>query len=143
MKVLKGVGANAFAIAIAATTPLHTEPVRPQAPKPTAREIIAAIQLKIPTGWDAPTVDTFKAGNPDAAVNGIAVTMMATMDVLQRAAAHGDNLIITHEPTFFDHLDAPQGIKESDEVWKEKREFIEQHGIVVWRFHDHWHDRRP
>jgi hypothetical protein len=70
---------------------------RPQVSKPTAREIIAAIQLKIPIGWDEPTVDTFKARNPDTPVSGIAVTMMATMDVLQRAAAHGDNLIITHE----------------------------------------------
>ncbi len=60
-----------------------------------------------PAGLE-PTVDTFKAGDPDSRVNGIAVTMMATLDVLQRAAAHGDNLIITHEPTFFDHLDAPQ-----------------------------------
>jgi len=42
-------------------------------------------------------------------VTGIAVTMMATLDVLQRAAANGQNLIITHEPTFYDHLDRPQG----------------------------------
>jgi hypothetical protein len=27
--------------------------------------------------------------------------------------------------------------------WKQKREFIEQHGLVVWRFHDHWHSRTP
>jgi putative NIF3 family GTP cyclohydrolase 1 type 2 len=139
VKPLKASAAIVFAI-FAATA---SEPAQPQVPKPTAREIIAAIQHEIPIGWDEPTVDTFKAGNPDSRVNGIAVTMMATMDVLQRAAAHGDNLIITHEPTFFDHLDAPQGIRESDEVWKEKREFIEQHGLVVWRFHDHWHDRTP
>jgi NIF3 (NGG1p interacting factor 3) len=132
-----------IASAIFVTTALHSEPARPQVSKPTARQIIAAIQLKIPISWDEPTVDTFKAGNPDTPVNGIVVTMMATMDVLQRAAAHGDNLIITHEPTFFDHLDTPQGIKEDDAVWKEKREFIEQHGLVIWRFHDHWHSRMP
>jgi putative NIF3 family GTP cyclohydrolase 1 type 2 len=114
-----------------------------QTPKPTAREIIAAIQHEIPISWDESTVDTFKGGNPDTPVNGIAVTMMATMDVLQRAVATGNNLIITHEPTFFDHLDTPQGLKEDDAVWKEKREFIEQHGLVVWRFHDHWHRRTP
>jgi putative NIF3 family GTP cyclohydrolase 1 type 2 len=133
----------AIAWVILGTTVLHSEPARPQVSKPTAREIVAAIQHQIPISWDAPTVDTFKAGNPDTPVNGIAVTMMATMDVLQRAAAHGDNLIITHEPTFFDHLDTPQGIKEDDAVWKEKREFIEQHGLVIWRFHDHWHSRTP
>ena len=89
------------------------------------------------------TVDTFKAGNPDTPVTGIAVTMMATMDVLQRAAAKGQNFVITHEPTFYNHLDVPEGMAESDPVWKEKREFIEKHGMVVWRFHDHWHQRKP
>ena len=33
------------------------------------------------------------------------MTMMATLDVVQRAAAGGANLIISHEPTFFGHLD--------------------------------------
>jgi putative NIF3 family GTP cyclohydrolase 1 type 2 len=132
----------AIALAILATT-ARCEPGPSQAAKPTARQIVAAIQQKIPISWDEPTVDTFKAGNPDTPINGIAVTMMATMDVLQRAVAHGDNLIITHEPTFFDHLDTPKGIKEDDPVWKQKREFIQQHGLVVWRFHDHWHDRTP
>jgi putative NIF3 family GTP cyclohydrolase 1 type 2 len=136
------IAAMVFAI-LGTTALLHAEPARSQGSKATAREIIAAIQHEIPTGWDQPTVDTFKAGNPDTPINGIAVTMMATMDVLQRAAAHGDNLIITHEPTFFDHLDTPQGIKADDAVWKEKREFIQKNGLVVWRLHDHWHNRTP
>jgi putative NIF3 family GTP cyclohydrolase 1 type 2 len=143
MKLLQAFAAAAFAMAISATTALQSEPAQQQVPMTTAREIIAAIQHEIPIGWEAPTVDTFKAGNPDTPVKGIAVTMMATMDVLQRAAARGDNLIITHEPTFFDHSDTPQGIKENDAVWKEKREFIAQHGLVIWRFHDHWHSRTP
>jgi putative NIF3 family GTP cyclohydrolase 1 type 2 len=136
------IAAIAFAI-LGTTALLHGEPARSQGSKATAREIIAAIQHEIPIGWDQPTVDTFKAGNPDTQINGIAVTMMATMDVLQHAAAHGDNLIITHEPTFFDHLDVPQGIKADDAVWKEKREFIQKNGLVVWRLHDHWHNRTP
>jgi len=68
--------------------------------KPTAQEIVAAIQQHVGVPWKTPTVDTFKAGNPDTPVTGIAVTMMATLDVLQRAAANGQNLVITHEPTF-------------------------------------------
>jgi hypothetical protein len=78
------------------------------------------------------TGDTFQAGNPDSAVTGIAVTMTATMD-----------FVITHEPTFYAHLDTPDGMPESDPVWAEKRAFIEKHGMVVWRFHDHWHMRKP
>lgn len=109
----------------------------------TAREVVAEIQKQIGVEWKTDTVDTFKAGNPDAPVTGVAVTMMATMDVLQRASAKGLNFVITHEPTFYAHLDTPEGIPESDAVWAEKRAFIEKHGMVVWRFHDHWHMRKP
>ena len=110
---------------------------------PTAREIVADIQKQVGVPWKTETVDTFKAGNPDTAVTGIAVTMMATMDVLQRASAQGLNFVITHEPTFYAHLDVPEGMPESDPVWAEKRAFIEKHNMVVWRFHDHWHMRNP
>jgi putative NIF3 family GTP cyclohydrolase 1 type 2 len=110
---------------------------------PTAREIVAEIQKQVGVPWRTETVDTFKAGNPDTAVTGIAVTMMATMDVLQRASAQGLNFVITHEPTFYAHLDVPEGMPENDPVWAEKRAFIEKHNMVVWRFHDHWHVRNP
>ncbi len=109
----------------------------------TARELIAEIQKQVGVDWQKETVDTFKAGNPDTVVTGVAVTMMATMDVLQRASARGLNVVITHEPTFYAHLDVPEGVPESDPVWAEKRAFIEKHGLVVWRFHDHWHMRKP
>jgi putative NIF3 family GTP cyclohydrolase 1 type 2 len=109
----------------------------------TARELVAEIQKQVGVEWKKDTVDTFKAGNPDTQVTGVAVTMMATMDVLQRASAKGLNFVITHEPTFYAHLDTPEGIPESDAVWAEKRAFIEKHGMVVWRFHDHWHMRKP
>jgi len=109
----------------------------------TAQEVVAEIQKQVGVEWQKETVDTFKAGNPDTPVTGIAVTMMATMDVLQRASAKGLNFVITHEPTFYAHLDTPEGMPESDPVWAEKRAFIEKHRMVVWRFHDHWHMRKP
>jgi len=111
--------------------------------KPTAREVVEEIKKEVGVPWQKDTVDTFKAGNPDTTVTGVAVTMMATMDVLERASAKGLNFVITHEPTFYAHLDVPEGMNESDPVWKEKREFIEKHHMVVWRFHDHWHMRKP
>jgi putative NIF3 family GTP cyclohydrolase 1 type 2 len=114
-----------------------------QQPGITAREVVAEIQKHVGVEWQQDTVDTFKAGNPDTAVKGIAVTMMATMDVLQRASAKGLNFVITHEPTFYAHLDVPEGMPKNDPVWAEKRAFIEKHGMVVWRFHDHWHRRTP
>src|SRR5579864_7387355 len=109
----------------------------------TARELVTQIQKQVGVEWKTDTVDTFKAGNPDTPVTGVAVTMMATMDVLQRASAKGLNFVITHEPTFYAQLDTPEGMPESDPVWAEKRAFIEKHGMVVWRFHDHWHMRKP
>lgn len=109
----------------------------------TARDIVAAIQSQVGVEWKKQTVDTFKAGNPDSVVTGVAITMMATMDVLERASARGLNLVITHEPTFYAHMDTPDGLPENDPVWAEKRAFIEKHGMVVWRFHDHWHMRTP
>lgn len=114
-----------------------------QEQQPTAQEVIDQIKGHVGVPWRTETVDTFKAGDPTTRVTGIAVTMMATMDVLERAAGKGLNLVITHEPTFYNHLDKPDGLAESDAVWAEKRDFITKHNMVVWRFHDHWHMRRP
>jgi putative NIF3 family GTP cyclohydrolase 1 type 2 len=112
---------------------------------PTANEIVEQIKAHVGVRWQEPTVDTFKAGDPQGRVTGIAVTMMATLDVLQRAAANRQNLIITHEPTFYDHRDNPAqlGQGEDDAVLKEKRAFIAEHHLVIWRFHDYWHRRKP
>ena len=111
----------------------------------TAREIISRMQEHVGVPWQAETVDTFKAGNPDERVTGIALTMMATMDVLERAAASGKNLIITHEPTFYNHLDKLDVLPEmeKDPVLAGKLAFIAEHHLIVWRFHDHWHRRTP
>ncbi len=110
----------------------------------TARQIIERIQKNVGVPWHGQTVDTFKAGDPDTLVTGIATTMMATYDVLQRAADAGKNLIITHEPTFYDHQDrTAQLTKENDAVLAAKQALIEKRHLVVWRFHDHWHLRKP
>jgi len=107
----------------------------------TANDVIEQIKAHVGVPWQEPTVDTFKAGDPQSHVTGVAVTMMATLDVLKRAAANGQNLIITHEPTFYDHMDNPAQLPqgEDDAVLKEKRGFIAEHHLVIWRFHDYWH----
>jgi putative NIF3 family GTP cyclohydrolase 1 type 2 len=124
-----------------------TESPRSIAESPRAlrvRDIIARIQDHVGIPWRSETVDTVKAGDPETPVTGIAVTMMATQDVLQRAAATGRNLVITHEPTFYGHLDQPDDLeKAGDPVLAAKRAFIAERRLVVWRFHDHWHARSP
>ncbi len=115
-----------------------------QEPRLTAQAVIDRIQKNVGVPWTTPTVDTFKAGDPSTPVAGIAVTMMATLDVIQRAAASGKNLVITHEPTFYSHQDQTADLeKQNDAVLAEKQAFIRDHHIVVWRFHDHWHRRKP
>jgi putative NIF3 family GTP cyclohydrolase 1 type 2 len=111
----------------------------------TAQEIVTRIRQRLADqgiSWRTATVDTFKAGNPEAQVSGIATTGMATFSVLKRAAKAGRNFVITHEPTFYGHTDSTAEI-ESDPIYQRKAEIIKKHDLVVWRFHDHWHMRRP
>jgi hypothetical protein len=86
--------------------------------------------------WAAETVDTVKIGDPDTVVTGIAGTFIATLDVMQRAAAGGMNLIVNHEPIFYNHLDRTDAF-ETDPIYRAKRDYAARHGLVVWRFHDH------
>ncbi len=115
----------------------------------TARQVIGRIQKNLGVPWQhriqgkgRETVDTFKAGNPDTTCRGIATTFMSTLDVLQRSAAASLNLIITHEPTFWNHLDENKGLTD-DPLYLHKMDFIKNNDLVIWRFHDHWHARRP
>ena len=110
----------------------------------TARQIVQQIQQRLGVAIPAKTVDTFKAGDPDTVVTGVAVTMIATFDVLERASAQGCNLVITHEPTFYNHLDTTENLeKQGDAVLAQKKKFIADQHLVVWRFHDGWHARHP
>jgi len=108
----------------------------------TARQVIERIQQA--TGAQPPpnTVDTFKGGDPDEKVTGIVTTFLDTYAVLQKAAADGHNLVITHEPTFYNHPD-DKSVLGNDPVQAQKEAFIRDHHLVVRRFHDLWHLRNP
>ena len=111
------------------------------APIPAAdaiSKIIDATGAKLPPG----TVDTIKAGDPATIVTGITTTFTPTMEVLRKAVADGDNLIVSHEPTFYNHQDQ-NTLFVDDPVYKEKLAYINEHHLVIWRFHDTWHERRP
>ena len=108
----------------------------------TARQAVERIKQNVKCEWSKNTVDTFKEGDPDAPITGIAVTFTPTMDVLKRAAASGKNFIITHEPTYYHGQDSTQAI-EGDSVLAAKRAYIKAHGLTIWRFHDHWHRMQP
>ena len=110
----------------------------------TGAQVVDRISQHAAVTLPNPTVDTFKSGDPSAPVHRIAVTMMATLDVLKRAAANGDNFIITHEPTFYSHSDTLAILEsENDAVLAAKRKFIADHGLIIWRFHDTPHRMKP
>ncbi len=111
-------------------------------PNPTINEIVEAIVNVVPGGKIADTVDTFKSGDPSQICSGIVSTFLATAEVIQKTADLGANLIITHEPTYYNHLDRAEWLKE-DPVYRYKKSLIEKNDIVVWRFHDYWHKVRP
>ncbi len=108
----------------------------------TAGQIIDRIKANVGIPWRSQTVDNIIAGSENTQVKGIATTMMATLDVVQRAAASGKNMIITHESTFFSHQDRTDQIIE-DPTYLFKRDFLDQHNMIVFHFHDHWHRRSP
>lgn len=85
------------------------------------------------------TCDTLKAGSPDAEVTKVAVTMHATVEVVKKAAEWGAELLIVHEPTYYNHHDDHS----NDRFECEKRRLIEDLGLTIYRFHDHPHACTP
>lgn len=108
----------------------------------TAETVIDRIKSNITVAWQQETVDTYKGGGPEMKVTGIATTFLATLDVLKRAKAKGLNMIITHEPTFYNHLDNTDQF-EGDEIVAAKQKYIKDNNLVVFRFHDHIHQTSP
>jgi putative NIF3 family GTP cyclohydrolase 1 type 2 len=108
----------------------------------TAAEAIDRIVKATGATLPPHTVDTIKAGDPATIVTGIATTFTPSMEVMRKAVAAGDNLIVTHEPTFYNHLDETTLFKD-DPIYKEKLAYIQEHHLVIWRFHDTWHLRQP
>lgn len=84
------------------------------------------------------TCDQLISGSFDTEVTGVVTTFMATVDVIRQAIDCGANFIITHEPTYYTGLDNIEWIK-NDPVYIEKKKILDEHGIAVWRFHDHMH----
>ncbi|HZS03613.1 MAG TPA: Nif3-like dinuclear metal center hexameric protein [Blastocatellia bacterium] len=108
----------------------------------TAGQVIDRIKANVGIPWLAQTVDNIVAGTAETPVKGIATTMMATLDVVQRAAAAGRNMVVTHESTFFSHQDRTDQI-EQDPTYQHKLDFLNKNQMVVFHFHDHWHRRNP
>ncbi len=88
------------------------------------------------------TVDVIKEGSPNTQITGIVTCMFATMEVLKKAVEKNCNLIITHEPLYYNHLDSSEQFVK-DEVYLAKKKYINDNKLVIWRFHDYIHRIQP
>lgn len=83
------------------------------------------------------TVDVLKIGDAEREVKKLAMCHMATPDVVRAAATWGADMLITHEPIYYNHID-------NFYEWimpEKKRALLEEAGFPVFRYHDSMHDR--
>ena len=110
----------------------------------TIQEVIDAVLRYHPHLEGHCGCDEFKCGNPADECTGVAVAMSPTIRVVEQAIQQHCNLIIVHEPTNYTSLDCP-GWREDflNEVYARKQALLQEHGIAIWRDHDHMHAHNP
>jgi putative NIF3 family GTP cyclohydrolase 1 type 2 len=117
----------------------------------TAQQVVERIRRQLVSTWINSALDVFDIGSPDTIVTGITTSFTPSIDVLRRSVAAGSNLVITQQPAFYqdDHIHpgsaAAEGSVEAnfknDPAYLYKKQFIEEHKLVVWRFYDNWNAR--
>ena len=109
----------------------------------TGRDVVDLIRKNIGVPWNEQSYrDTFKLGNPDSPVKGIATTVMVTFDMLRRAHTAGLNMVISHEDTFWNDRDDTRDLT-ANPLYKLKTDFVVKNDMIVWRIHDHMHAMKP
>jgi len=85
------------------------------------------------------TVDRVIVGDPEKEAARCAVTWIPSFNAIRTAVELGVDLLVCHEPTFWDHRDdRPENNPRS----AEKLRYIEENDLVILRNHDCW-DRWP
>ncbi len=108
----------------------------------TVQQIIDIIIKDIKGAPFAKTVDTIKYGSADSIVSGIVSTMFPTVEIIEKSIALNANLIIAHEPTYYNGADNVNWVADN-KIVKKKQELLEKHKITIWRFHDYCHSMVP
>ncbi len=102
------------------------------------RSFIESLKRSMANPWKETAVDDFLYGDPNLELKNIAVTMMATQAVLEEAVRRDCNLIITHEPLFYNHHNKfPR--TSNDVIYTAKEKFLSQHRLCVFHLHDNVH----
>ncbi len=121
---------------------LSANPVFADAPI-TAQQIAERVLAIMGPAWNPLSYrDTFKMGDPNTPVNGVASCFMSTFDVIKRAHEKGLNFVITHEPTIWTDADLLPGVQ-NDPLYKLKLEYVNDNKMILWRTHDSWHKMQP
>jgi putative NIF3 family GTP cyclohydrolase 1 type 2 len=104
----------------------------------TIRDFIDWMKTSMGIEWKETAIDVFLYGDPDVELKNVAVTMMATQKVLEEAVQRGCNLIITHEPLFYNHHHEFQHLLD-DAVYMAKEAYLRDNGLCVFHLHDNLH----
>jgi len=117
----------------------------------TAHQITGRIKRQLASTWIDSPLDVFQTGSPDTIVTGITTSFTPSIDVLKRSVAAGRNMIVTQQPAFYrdDHASlgadaARRSVEDdfrNDPAYLYKKEYIEKHRLVIWRFYDNWNSR--
>ena len=85
------------------------------------------------------TVDTIKAGSDRKETKKVAFCFIPTPAVIRAAHAWGADVLVTHEPTYHNHLD--EFIE--NPVTLAKKNLVDRTGMTIYRWHDHAHLAKP
>ncbi|MDP4088584.1 MAG: Nif3-like dinuclear metal center hexameric protein [Bacillota bacterium] len=88
------------------------------------------------------TVDNLLFGDTSSKVTGVAVTFLATQEIIEKAKALGVNLIISHEGIFYSHWGKTDALQD-DSVYKQKCKTIAESDMAIFRYHDYVHRFLP
>lgn len=109
----------------------------------TIQNIIDKLLAYHPDLGDRRTCDVAVGGDTNVECTGILVSIAPTMPIVRKAIEIGANFIFVHEPTFFSGYDDECDWLKGNDVYEEKLAILKEHGIVVFRDHDHMHAHKP
>ena len=109
----------------------------------TIQSIIDGILAYHPDIGDRRTCDVAVGADPNRECTGILISIAPTVPVIRKAIEIGANFIFVHEPTFFSAYDDDCEWLAGNDVYEEKLALLLDHGITVYRDHDHIHAHRP
>ena len=110
----------------------------------TIQEVIDIIQANGPLLKDYFGCDGVKSGDTSVECTGIVSAIVPTIDIIHKAIELNCNLIYVHEPSYYMTPDYPEWRGDfTNTVYNEKRKLLDDHGIVIYRDHDHMHAHKP